>query len=143
MPAIVTLSGVDFTSALPTGDSSLVLEHGEHLGLRLVVSHARHSHKLDASLIASILPTALLEVVPLALIHYEDDSVVHGRELLVGEAGGIHLKFCLTDVSFVLGHVISCPRVPRRDILIFAPVAPAMSTIFVAAGPAAARSTEK
>ena len=69
MSAIVTLSGVDFTSALPTGDSSLVLKHGEHLGLRLVISHARHGHQLDPSLITPVLPTALLKVVSLALIH--------------------------------------------------------------------------
>ena len=69
MPAIVTLPGVDFASTLPTANTSLVLQHGEHLGLRLVISHARHGHKLDASLITPILPTTLLEVVSLALVH--------------------------------------------------------------------------
>ena len=70
MPAIVTLPGVHFAPTLPTSNTSLVLEHGEHLLLRLVIGHARHGHKLYASLIASVLPTALLEVVSLALIHY-------------------------------------------------------------------------
>ena len=69
MPAIVTLPGVDFASTLPTANTSLVLQHGEHLGLSLVISHARHGHKLDASLITPVLPTTLLEVVSLALIH--------------------------------------------------------------------------
>ena len=69
MPAIVTLPGVDFASTLPTANTSLVLQHGEHLGLRLVISHARHGHKLDASLITPVLPTTLLEVVSLALVH--------------------------------------------------------------------------
>ena len=69
MPAIVTLPGVHFASTLPTCNTSLVLEHGEHLGLRLVISHARHGHQLDPSLITPVLPAALLKVVSLALIH--------------------------------------------------------------------------
>ena len=69
MPAIVTLPGVDFASTLPTANTSLVLQHGEHLGLRLVISHARHGHKLDTSLITPVLSTTLLEVVSLALVH--------------------------------------------------------------------------
>ena len=69
MPTIVTLSGVHFASTLPTGNTSLVLEHREHLGLRLIISHARHGNQLDPPLITPVLPTALLEVVSLALIH--------------------------------------------------------------------------
>ena len=69
MPAIVTLSRVYLASTLPTANTSLVLEHGEHLGLRLVISHSGHGHELDASLITPVLPTTLLEVVSLALIH--------------------------------------------------------------------------
>ena len=69
MPTIVTLSGVHFATTLPTSNTSLVLEHGEHLSLRLVISHARHGYQLDPSLITSVLPTTLLEVVSLALIH--------------------------------------------------------------------------
>ena len=45
-------------------------------------------------------------------------------------------------MSLVLGHVISRPRLPRRDVLV-APVAPAMSATFIATSPATARSAEE
>ena len=83
----------------------LVLQHAENLSLGLVVSHAAHCDQLDTSLIISL--RSLLEVVSLALVHYQDYSIVHIREIVVGEAWRIHFKLCLADVGLVLRNGIT------------------------------------
>ena len=83
----------------------LVLQHAENLSLGLVVSHAAHCDQLNTSLIISL--SSLLEVVSLALVHYQDYSVVHGGELLVREARRIHFKLRLADVGLVLRNGIA------------------------------------
>ena len=90
---------------MSTAHASLVLQHAENLSFGLVVGHAAHRDQLDATLVTSL--SSLLEVVPLALVHYQDYSVVHGGELLVGEARRIHLKLCLADVGLVLRNGIA------------------------------------
>ena len=80
--AIITLPRINFAgSRLSTAHAPFVLQHAENLSFGLVVSHAAHRDQLDATLVISL--SSLLKVVPLALIHYQDYSVVHGRELLV------------------------------------------------------------
>ena len=98
-------------STLSTAHASLVLEHAQHLGLRLIISHARHSDQFDPSLI--IILAALLEVVTLARVHDEDDAIVHRRKLLIREAWRIHLKLGLTNVRLILGHVVPGSALPR------------------------------
>ena len=106
MSAIITLPRVNFSSSpLSAAHASLVLQHAENLSFGLVVGHAAHCDQLDATLVTSL--SSLLEVVPLALVHYQDYSVVHGGELFVREARRIHFKLRLADVGLVLRNGIA------------------------------------
>ena len=106
MSAIITLPRVNFSSSpLSAAHASLVLQHAENLSFGLVVSHAAHCDQLNTSLIISL--SSLLEVVSLALVHYQDYSVVHGGELFVREARRIHFKLRLADVGLVLRNGIA------------------------------------
>lgn len=63
----------------------------------------------------------LLEVLSLALVHDQDDSVVHRLEVGIGEAGWVHLELGLTNVRFVLAVamvVVAHTGLPRRDIFL-------------------------
>lgn len=81
-----------------------MLQHAEHLGLSLVVRHSIHSDELDAPRIAA---RCLLKVLALTLVHDQHDTIVHGRKLLIREAGRIHLKLGLTYVRLVLGVAVA------------------------------------
>ena len=75
-----------------------MLQHAQNLRFGLVICHPGHCHKFDPSLII----LALFEVLSLTLIHYEDNPVVHGRELFIRETRWIHFEFCLADMCFIL-----------------------------------------
>ena len=121
---------------MSTAHAPLVLQHAENLSFGLVVGHAAHRNQLDATLVTSLSP--LLKIVTLALIHYQDYAVVHGRErgLLVREAWWIHLKLCLADVRFVLRNGITATRVSRGDVFVFTG-SPSVAAVFGSTGPAA------
>ena len=57
-----------------------MLQHAQHLSLRLVIRHTIHRDKLDSPWIAA---RCLLEVLALTLVHNEHNTIVDCRELFV------------------------------------------------------------
>ena len=57
-----------------------MLQHAQHLSLRLVIRHTIHRDKLNTPWIAA---RCLLEVLALTLVHDEHNTIVDCRELFV------------------------------------------------------------
>ena len=73
----------------------------QHPLLRLIGSSLQR-YQLESSLVLGdvVLPLGPV-IVPLRLIHYKHDSVVHTGETPLVKTGRVQFKFGLADMSFI------------------------------------------